>query len=117
MFVALRDSRFALPFLRPVRPRSQEKFEQRLRDILGSPSTIFAHPDERGPVLRTEHGPKSETGGEEASVVVNKGIKVRQAGVERVADAFETVEGNLAHHREPANCSGFHINESSLVGR
>ncbi|MGD0739605.1 MAG: hypothetical protein ABR957_08420, partial [Terracidiphilus sp.] len=74
-----------------------EKIEQQFHDALGSPSTIFAHPEECGPVPGPDQAQKCKWDEPEAAIGVEKRVEIGQAIVEAVAYALDAVKRNLAH--------------------
>jgi len=92
-----------------------EKIEQRLRDVLRSLPTIFAHPEECGPVPRTEQGKKSKPSQTKLTTGREEAIEVRKAIGEAVADALDAIERDVAHGGEAGDGGGFHVDEGGLV--
>jgi hypothetical protein len=74
IIVSAPDVWVAIPF--PDVTSLIEKIEQRLRNALGSLSTILAHPDQCRPVPGPKNGKKSKPGHQELPLGGNKAVEV-----------------------------------------
>src|ERR1017187_6531155 len=92
-----------------------QKIEDRLRDALGSPSAIFAHSRQGGPVPRSYCGKYPETKELELPLRGQKSIEIGQLGVERVTYAFDRIERDAAHLGEARDGCGFHVDKGGIV--
>jgi hypothetical protein len=72
-------------------------FKQQFPYGLGSLFTIFAHPDECGPVPRTGKNKKQQPGQLELSLGRDKAIEIREIIVESIAYALDAIARNSTH--------------------
>src|SRR5947209_8093708 len=92
-----------------------KKFEQALCNASGSLPTIFAHPDECGPVPGADGRKKDERTDLELPVRGDESVEIGQLCVERVANPFEAVERDASHGRHAGHGGGFHIDQTCTV--
>src|SRR5208282_3560529 len=93
-----------------------EKIEQRLHAALGSLLTIFAHPEECGPVPGPDQAQKCKGHEPEAAVRGKKWVEIGQAIVEAVAHALDAIKRDFTHGGEARDGRRLHVNEGGGVG-
>src|ERR1700679_482579 len=93
-----------------------KKIEQGIPKAEGSLSTIFAHPDEAGPVPGAENCKKYHRGQVKLAVEADKAVEIGQFVCEAVTDALDRVERNTAHLSQPRDGGAFHVDQIGLIG-
>src|SRR5580658_4652248 len=92
-----------------------EKIEQSFRNALGSPLTIFAHPDERRPINRPQERKEDQWAYAHLATRRNEAIEIGEPIVEPIAHALDAIKRNAAHCGQASDRGSFHINEGGVV--
>src|ERR1700679_613342 len=73
----------------------KQKFKQQVPHVPGSPTAIFAHPHERGPVPGPENRKKYHCGQVELPVGADEPVEIGQLLMDSVTDAFDAIKRDL----------------------